>query len=132
MMTTSPSAAVIEHLKRFSRDRRGRALLSWLLGHMSFVIPAEHLCETDTLLAFRHPQPAYPFHVLLLPRRPLASLTDLSARDQPFLADLFAAVQELVQRFDLEPAGYRLVVNGGKNQDFGLLHFHLISDKRTE
>jgi diadenosine tetraphosphate (Ap4A) HIT family hydrolase len=36
-------------------------------------------------------------------------------------------VSNLVGKYNLEEGGYRLVVNGGKNQDILLLHFHLIA-----
>ena len=96
---------------------------------MNFALPIERLQETNTLLAFFHPRPAYPFHVLLLPKRQITSLETLSSQDNPFLADVFATVQELVRKFKLENAGYRLIANGGKYQEFGLLHFHLISEE---
>ncbi len=92
---------------------------------MSFAIPVKRLRETDTLMAFYHPKPAYPFHVLLVPKKQIASLEQLDSRDSALLADLFSAVQSLVDEFKL-PA-YRLMVNGGEYQDFPHLHFHLIS-----
>lgn len=41
---------------------------------------------------------------------------------------LIDIVRSLVEEFDLENAGYRLIVNGGETQDVKLLHFHLIAD----
>ncbi len=77
-------------------------------------------------MAFYHPQPSYAFHVLLLPKKAIASLAEFDPTDTAFLADLFSTVQSLVREFQL-PA-YRLIVNGGDDQDFPQLHFHLISD----
>ncbi len=93
---------------------------------MSFVIPAKRLRETKTLMAFHHPRPSYPFHVLLVPKKAVASLKELDVKDSAFLTDLYSTVQSLVEEFQL-PA-YRLVVNGGDYQDFPQLHFHLIGD----
>ena len=93
---------------------------------MSFAIPVRRLRETKTLLAFYHPQPVYTFHVLLIPKKSVASLNELDAHDSAFLADLYSTVQSLVDEFHL-PA-YRLIVNGGEYQDFPQLHFHLISE----
>jgi histidine triad (HIT) family protein len=100
-------------------------LLAWMLTHMSFLIPAKRLRETDTLLAFHHPRPSYPFHVILIPKKELHSFTDLEPAD-PFLADLIRNVQSLVAEYHL--TAYRLVVNGGEYQEFPHLHFHLISE----
>lgn len=96
---------------------------------MSFALPVDRLHETATLLAFRHPSPAYALHILLVPKKALANLLELDpAADSAFLVDLYASVQILVERFGLAQGGYRLVVNGGDYQDFPYLHFHLISD----
>jgi histidine triad (HIT) family protein len=95
---------------------------------MNFALPLDILHETNTLLAFYHPRPSHPFHVVLLPKQQIISLEGLSPQDQVFLSDLFSTVRTLVNKFDLARDGYHLIVNGGKYQEFGLLHFHLISD----
>ena len=92
---------------------------------MPFAIPAERLRETDNLLAFYHPKPSYPFHVILVPRQAVPTLMELDPANVAFLSDLFATVQSLVTEFQL--SAYRLIVNGGEYQDFRHLHFHLIS-----
>ena len=101
-------------------------LLREVFAHMSFAIPVKRLRETDTLMAFHHPKASYPFHVLIVPKKAIASLTELDPDDTTFLADLILTVQHLVQEFKL-PA-YRLIVNGGEFQDVPQLHFHLISE----
>ena len=111
-------------LLRLARTGPGRKMVGWIFAHMSFAIPARRLRETKTLLAFHHPRPAYPFHVVLLPKQAVPSLMELDPAST-FLSDLFATVQSLVTEFQL-PA-YRLIVNGGEYQDFPMLHFHLIS-----
>jgi histidine triad (HIT) family protein len=103
----------------------GGCLVGWILAHMSFVIPVKRLRETDTLLAFHHPQPSHPFHVLLVPKKELRSIADLGPAD-PFLADLVPCVQSIAAEYQL-PA-YRLIVNAGEYQEFPHLHFHLVSE----
>jgi histidine triad (HIT) family protein len=94
---------------------------------MSFAIPVQRLWETETLMAFHHPRPVYPVHILLVPKRPLSGLADLTAADADFMTDLFAAVQSLVAAFQLEEPGYRLIANGCHYQDIPHLHLHLVS-----
>jgi histidine triad (HIT) family protein len=91
---------------------------------MSFAIPAKRLRETETLLAFYHPRPAYPFHVVILPKKDIRSFAELDPSD-PFLADMVATVQSLMEEFHL--SGYRVIVNAGDAQEFPHLHFHLVS-----
>lgn len=114
-------------LYRLARTRPGRFLIGWIFTHMSFALPLKRLRETDSLIAFHHPNPSYPVHILLVPRRARATLADLTAADADFLIDLVAAVQSLVKEFNLEARGYRLIANGGKFQDFPHLHFHLVA-----
>ena len=96
-----------------------------MLVNIPFAIPRKRLRQTPSLLAFFHPKPSHPFHVILIPRKAVRRLEDMDPSD-PFLADLVSSVQSLVGEYKL-PA-YRLIVNGGEYQDFPHLHFHLISD----
>jgi histidine triad (HIT) family protein len=96
----------------------------FMLNHASFAFPIKRLRETDSLLAFFHPKPAYPFHVILMPKKAIRAFSDLEPASS-FLADLVAAAQSLVAENHL--TSYRLIVNGGEAQEFPHLHFHLVS-----
>ena len=113
---------------RVARFPPARALVGQIFAHMSFALPVHRLRETATLLAFHHPQPSHAVHILLVPKKALASLAALTPADAPFLLDLFATAQSLVAEFGLEQTGYRLITNGGPYQSVPQLHFHLISD----
>ena len=99
------------------------------MTHMSFSLPVNKIKETRSLFAFHHPQPSYPLHILIVPKRPYASLMEVPPEDTVLLSDLFTVVQELVREFHLEDSGYRLITNGGSYQDVPHLHFHLVSDR---
>ena len=114
---------------RLARLPASRRLVGWVFAHMIDFLPVQRLRETDTLLAFHHPRPSHAVHILLVPRRAIASLNELQSEDQAFLSDLFQTVQSLVTEFNLEKRGYRLIVNGGKYQEVPQLHFHLIADE---
>jgi histidine triad (HIT) family protein len=111
---------------RFVRSGVGRFLVRIIFDKMTFAIPVKRLRETPSLMAFRHPQPAYAFHVILIPKKAVASLSEFDSSDTAFLSDLYQNVQSLVAEFQL--SAYRLIVNGGDYQDFPQLHFHLISE----
>ena len=114
-------------LYRIARSRPAQSILGWIFAHMTFALPVHRLRETATLIAFYHPKPSYPVHILLVPKKAIASLAMLTPADNVFLAELFSTVQSLVQDLELDKGGYRLIVNGGSYQDVGQLHFHLIS-----
>ena len=110
-----------------ARSSIGRRLVGWFFANMSFVIPVHRLRETKSLIAFYHPRPVYPVHILLVPKRPLSNLGDLTSAETSFMADLFSTAQSLITEFNLEARGYRLITNGGPYQEIPHLHFHLIS-----
>ena len=95
---------------------------------MSFAIPVHRLRETKTLIAFYHPKASYATHILIVPKRNISHLGELSAADSDFMVDLFQTVQSLIAELNLDARGYRLITNGGKYQDVPHLHFHLIAD----
>jgi histidine triad (HIT) family protein len=107
-----------------------KRLIGWVFENMSFAIPVGRLRETENLMAFHHPKPSYPFHVLLVPKKAVVSLTELDPTDAVFLTDLYSTVQSLVNEFHL--SAYRLIVNGGEYQDFPQLHFHLVSEVKGQ
>jgi histidine triad (HIT) family protein len=110
-----------------ARSTIGRLFIGWIFAHMSFAIPVKRLHETETLLAFYHPKPSYPMHVLLVPKKAIGSLMDLKDDDSAFLTDVFRTVQSLVEELELAGTGYRLILNGGGFQEVPQLHFHLVS-----
>jgi histidine triad (HIT) family protein len=114
-------------LSRLLRSRPARAVLGWFFAHMSFAIPVQRRRETATLVAFDHPRPSYPVHILLIPKRAIADVAALTPADSDFMLDLFAAVRSLVAELNLAPGGYRLITNGGPNQAVPQLHFHLVA-----
>jgi len=97
---------------------------------MSYIIPVKRLRETERLLAFHHPTPGYPIHILMVPKKKIMDILDLKEEDGDFLVEVFCTTQSLVEEFDLTKTGYRLILNGGKYQEFPHLHFHLISGER--
>lgn len=99
-----------------------------MLEHFGFMIPVKYLRDTPTLVAFFHPQPAYPLHILIIPKRAIADLGEVRPQDQEFLSDLFSCIAGLVDELGLKKNGYRLIANGGKYQEVAQLHFHLVSD----
>jgi histidine triad (HIT) family protein len=117
----------MSRLVHLARSPLSRFALGWILAHMSFAIPVQRLRETSTLIAFRHPRPSYPVHILIVPKKSVPDFAALTPADASLLMELTATVQSLVAELGLEAVGYRLIVNGGPYQDVPHLHFHLVS-----
>ena len=59
---------------------------------------------------------------------PVSKFTELDDDEVDLLRDLYSCANAIISELDLESKGYRLIVNGGKFQEFPHLHFHLVSD----
>jgi histidine triad (HIT) family protein len=95
-------------------------------------IKADLVYEDAQVVAFSDIAPQSPVHILVIPKRHVARLSDLLPKDAALVADLFAAIQKLVKGKKLEKDGYRVIVNEGKNagQAVWHLHFHLLAGRR--
>ena len=94
-------------------------------------VPADILFQDEDVMVFRDVSPQAPFHVLIVPKKHIARLTDPAAIDGGLLVAVFAAMQKLVIEHGLEK-GFRVVGNcgdeGGQSVDH--IHFHLLGKRR--
>ncbi len=102
-------------------------LFSWVLARAPRLIPLTPLRESAGWIVFVHPSPAYPVHLVVLPKKPIRNWMALSVDDGQLFGEFIQLTQAMIRDFELEPAGYRLILNGGPNQTFPHMHFHLIA-----
>lgn len=93
-------------------------------------IPARIVHEDDRCLAFHDVAPQAPLHVLVIPKRPIPSLTALDDGDEALVGHLVLVATRLAARLGLAD-GYRLVVNCGREggQSVDHLHIHLLGGR---
>jgi histidine triad (HIT) family protein len=93
-------------------------------------IPAKIVYEDDLCLAFHDVNPQAPVHILLIPKKEIASTNQLTGEDTPLLGHLYGVLRKLVKEFNLQD-GYRVVTNCGQNggQTVYHLHFHLLGGR---
>lgn len=93
-------------------------------------IPARIVHEDADVVAFHDIAPQAPAHVLVVPRRHVASLADAGAGDRPLLGTLLGAAAEIARREGLD--AYRVVINNGEGagQSVFHLHLHLLGGRR--
>jgi histidine triad (HIT) family protein len=94
-------------------------------------IESEVVEQTEAVVAFRDINPAAPTHVLVIPRRHIASAADLGRSDAALLAEMFEVAAALAAQEGLE-AGYRVVTNVGPDagQSVDHLHLHVLGGRR--
>ena len=102
-------------------------LISVVFLHANFIFPGKRLAETPHWLVIRHPHPAYPLHILLIPRTAITDWLALPTSSPELWAEFVELSQSLIREEGLENKGYRLIVNGGEYQSIPQLHVHLVS-----
>jgi histidine triad (HIT) family protein len=88
-------------------------------------IPSRVAYEDETVLAFHDIKPEAPVHVLLIPKKHLASLRELEPEDDALVGSLVRRARELAKELGLEERGFRLVFNAGADAGYSVFHIHL-------
>jgi histidine triad (HIT) family protein len=96
-------------------------------------VPAKILYEDDRCLAFHDVAPQAPVHVLVIPKKPIASVAAIDDSDADLIAHLWLVVRDLAKQLKVD-AGYRVVVNCGRDggQSVDHLHFHLLGGRQLK
>lgn len=95
-------------------------------------IPATVVYEDDDVIAFRDIRPQAPTHVLIIPRKHIATIDDTQDEDQQLLGKMILKAKQLAKSEGLSDAGYRLVfnVNSGGGQEVYHIHLHLLGGRQ--
>jgi len=94
-------------------------------------IPATIVHEDDDVVGFRDIHPQAPQHIVIIPRRPIPSINDVTPRDAELLGKLIIVAKQLAAQFGIAESGYRLVFNCGLDagQSVDHIHLHLIGGR---
>jgi histidine triad (HIT) family protein len=87
-------------------------------------IPADIVFEDDRVLVFKDINPAAPTHVLVIPKKPIAKVEDMTEADEPLLGHMVYVATQVARDLGLE-GGYRLVMNNGNEGGQTVFHIHL-------
>ncbi len=88
-------------------------------------IPAEIVYESETAIAFRDINPKAPTHVLIIPRRHIPTINEISADDHEIVGSLYSAAREIAATEGFSDAGYRAVMNCNEAAGQTVFHIHL-------
>lgn len=96
-------------------------------------LPADLLLETENIIAFPDINPQAPTHILVIPKKHIASINQLGPEDGQIMGEILLAIQELAKQEKLEQ-GYRVVVNTGTHggQSVAHLHFHILGGRSLQ
>ncbi|MFN2349954.1 MAG: histidine triad nucleotide-binding protein [Thioalkalivibrio sp.] len=88
-------------------------------------IPAEIVYEDDQVLAFRDLNPQAPLHALVIPRKHIATLNDLTPEDEQLVGRMYLAARQVARDAGLDVRGYRTVMNCNSEAGQSVYHIHL-------
>ena len=87
-------------------------------------IPAKIIWEDDDAVAFHDVNPQAPVHVLIVPKRVIARLSDVKDDDRALLGKLLLVARDLAKKLELS-IGYRVVINCGPDAGESVPHLHV-------
>ena len=96
-------------------------------------VDADIVYEDEQCVAFRDIDPQAPTHILIVPRKPIPTLDDLTGEDADLVGHLFIVARDIAYEEGLRD-GYRTVINCGDDggQSIYHLHLHLLGGRRLE
>ena len=91
-------------------------------------IPSDFLYEDDDFVVFRDINPHAPVHLLLVPKKHIRSINDLTQEDDPIVSGLFTIARQMAKQEGVSASGYKLLFNveKGGGQEIFHLHLHLV------
>jgi histidine triad (HIT) family protein len=95
-------------------------------------IPSDTVYQDEEIIAFRDINPQAPVHIVIIPRKHIASLSQLSQSESALVGRMVAIANKLAQDEGIAERGYRVVINCGQEggQLVPHLHLHLVGGRR--
>ena len=81
--------------------------------------------EDEHVIAFNDINPQAPHHILIIPRKHIATINDIDAADGEMMGQLFLAAKTIARQLDVTENGYRVVMNCNRDAGQTVFHLHL-------
>lgn len=88
-------------------------------------IPAEIIYEDEHVIAFNDISPQAPTHALIIPRKHIATLNDISAEDTEVVGHMVKTASTIAKQLGIDESGYRTVFNCNSDGGQTVYHIHL-------
>ena len=87
--------------------------------------------QDGSVVAFRDINPRAPVHILIVPRKHIATLLDATVEDHKLIGEVFSVANRLAEEHGVAKSGFRVAVNcgAGAGQSVFHLHFHLLGGR---
>ncbi len=88
-------------------------------------IESDFLYEDDTVVVFRDINPHAPIHILIVPKKHIRSINDLTDHDGEIVARMIAVAKKIAKKESINESGYKLLFNVEKGGGQVIFHLHL-------
>jgi len=88
-------------------------------------IPAKIVLDEPDLLVFRDINPVAPTHLLVIPKRHIASISELRPEEAQIIGSMFLAARRVAEMDNVAARGFRTVINSGLDAGQTVFHIHL-------
>lgn len=97
-------------------------------------IPAKIVFEDDDVIAFHDRAPLAPVHILIIPKKHIESIADISVEDAPLMGQMIYAAKKIAEDLKISEKGYKLLFRVGRHggQEVQHIHLHLIGGARLK
>lgn len=95
-------------------------------------IPSNKVYEDDDVLAFKDINPQMPVHIIVIPKKHIKSIADLTIEDEALIGKIFTAINKIAKDLNISEDGFRVISNCGENagQTVQHLHFHILGGEK--
>ena len=95
-------------------------------------IPSNIVYEDDEIIAFKDIEPVAPIHILVIPKKHISSLTELTKEDEAVIGRIYTVINKIAKEQGIFEKGYRVIINCGEDgcQVVKHIHFHLLGGKK--
>jgi len=88
-------------------------------------IPTDFLYENENLVVFRDIKPHTPVHILIVPRKHIRSINDLTETDSRIIGEMMMVAKETAKKESVSASGYKLLFNVERGGGQVIFHLHL-------
>ena len=95
-------------------------------------IPSEIVYEDEKVIAFNDVNPAAPIHILVVPKKHIATLLEVSEEDDTLISYIYQVINKIAKERRFAENGFRVIANCGKDsgQEVMHIHFHVLGGKK--
>lgn len=95
-------------------------------------IPSDIVFENDKVIAFKDINPQAPIHILIVPKKEIATINDIKPEDKELIGEVYLAIGKIAQELGIAEEGYRVIANCNEygGQEVFHIHFHLLGGEK--